>query len=398
MIMISFAPLIGDIAKSQGITPGKASFGFMALHSLMTAVGCAISGRLIDRFGTFMALNAAMVILIVSNTSLIWFGHGYWFLVVIRAIEAMGCAVPVVAIGPVVAHWFPRSEVGVANGAQSVAVSSGMIVGLNLAPALAKNSSTWQAGLASLSLGNCVALVFLVIVGIMAKKYMPIVPVRASERAVVENKPKATTRGDKKYLISRPFIIGAICMAGGLWTQGAFNDLTPGYLAIAQPVGVGFGAIVAGSLFSTVLFAGIAGSILGGVLMDKVFGGKAKPVVLLGFAMIAVCMILLMMPQVYNQRPLLLICLALAGMGTPFINPIILGLGAETFPAKIVGEVIGIWMSVALFSQATGVMVGSIALNATGNYHLSLKIISAIALIGFFVAFFIPRAEDPLSE
>jgi MFS family permease len=125
--------------------------------------------------------------------------------------------------------------------------------------------------------------------------------------------------------------------------------------------------------------------------MDKVFGGKARPVVLMGFAMIAVCLILLMLPQVYNQRPYLILCLILIGMGTPFINPIVLGFGVESFPPTVVGKVIGIWMSVARLSQAAGVSLGAYALKVTGNYHLSMEIVSAVAVLGFLVATFMPK-------
>lgn len=384
MIMISFAPLISVISKELGIDPGTASLGFMGLHALMTAIACILSGVLIDKFGVFRVLNVAMVILIVSNGSLPWLGHGFWPLVIIRAVEAFGCAAPVVAIGSVVSNWFPRSEVGVANGAQSVAISTGMILGLILAPQLALSSSSWQSGLVWLSLGNCVAFVVIFMVGRASKKHMT--PTETAEAEVA-----APTVSLSNFVFTRPFIVGILCIAGGLWTQNAFNDLTPNYLGQGAPIGIGFGPILAGQLFAIVLAAGIAGSILGGILMDKVFGGKARPVVLMGFAMIAVCLILLMLPQVYNQRPYLILCLILIGMGTPFINPIVLGFGVESFPPTVVGKVIGIWMSVALFSQAAGVSLGAYALKVTGNYHLSMEIVSAVAVLGFLVATFMPK-------
>lgn len=389
MIMISFAPLIGVIKDDLGISAGTASLGFMGFHALMTAIACILSGILVDKIGVFKVLNVAMVILIVSNGSLPWLGHGFWPLVIIRAVEAFGCAAPVVAIGSVVSNWFPRSEVGIANGAQSVAMSTGMILGLILAPQLAHASSSWQNGLVWLSLGNCLAFVVVIFVGQASKKYMV---VEVAETGKAEIEAAAPSVGLGQFIFTRAFIVGIICIAGGLWTQNAFNDLTPGYLAIEAPVGIGFGAVLAGKLFAIVLGAGIVGSLLGGILMDKVFGGKARPVVLIGFAMIAVCLILLMYPQIYGYRPSLVLCLILTGMGTPFINPIVIGFGTETFPTAVVGKVIGIWMSVALFSQAVGVSLGAVALKATGNYHLSMEIISLVAAIGFIVALFMPKA------
>ena len=79
-------------------------------------------------------------------------------------------------------------------------------------------------------------------------------------------------------------------------------------------------------------------------------------------------------------------------MGTPFVNPIVLAFGAKSFPPAVVPRVIGVWGSVSTLSQAAGVMAGATALKATGNYHLSLWIVSIVALFGFLVALFTPGA------
>jgi MFS family permease len=394
MIMISFAPLIGVLRDELGISAGTASLGFMSLHAIATAIGCYISGILFARLGIFKVLAAAMVILIVSNASLPLFGHGFWPLVIIRIIEGFGCSACIVATGPLCADWFPKREVGIANGTQSVGVSLGMMLGLKLAPALAHSASSWQAGLAWLSVGNCVSFVLIVLVGIAAKKHMA---ESAQVQAEVASEVVSAGSGLSAYVFTLPFIVGILCFACGTWTQAAFNDLTPGYFAIAPPVGVGLGgsigAVVAGNLFATVLAAGIIGSILSGILMDRVFGGRAKPLMLMGFGMIAICVVLLILPQVYGQRPPLQLCLFLTGMGTPFVNPMVLAFGAKSFPPAMVPRVIGVWGTVSTVSQGVGVTVGAMALKSTGNYHLSLWIVSMVATLGFVVALFTPKAK-----
>jgi len=388
MIMISFAPLIGVIRDELGISAGTASLGFMSLHAIATAIGCFLSGILFSRIGIFKVLSAAMLILVVSNASLPWFGHGFWPLVIIRVIEGFCCASCIVAIGPVCANWFPRREVGIANGTQSVGVSLGMMLGLVAAPVLAHWASSWQTGVAWLSLGNCICFILVTLVAIAARKH-------ESETASVEAEIAAeiapSGSGLSRYVFTLPFMVGILCFAAGTWTQTAFNDLTPGYFAIAAPVGVGFGAVTAGKLFSSVLAAGIIGAIVSGILMDRVFGGRAKPLLLMGFSMIAVCVLLLMLPQVCNQRPFLILCLVLTGAGTPFVNPIVLAFGAKSFPPSVVPKVIGVWGSVSTLSQAAGVTVGAMALRSTGNYHLSLWIVSMVAVFGLLVALFTPN-------
>jgi len=405
MIMISFAPLIGVIRDELKISAGTASLGFMSLHAIATAIACYICGIMFARYGIFKVLAAAMFILIFSNASLPLFGHGFWPLVIIRIIEGFGCSACIVATGPLCADWFPKKEVGIANGTQSVGVSLGMMLGLKLAPVLAQHASSWQVGLAWLSIGNCVSFTLIFLVGLAARKHMA-----ESAQVQAETAAELGVSGGalSAYVLTMAFWVGIICFACGTWTQAAFNDLTPGYFAIAPPVGVGIGgasgAVVAGNLFSIVLAAGIIGSILSGLLMDRVFGGRAKPLILMGFTMIAVCVALLMLPQVlgapqvYRTTPLLAVCLFLAGMGTPFVNPMVLAFGAKSFPPSVVPRVIGVWGTVSTMSQGVGVTVGALALKQTGNYHLSLWIVSMVAVLGFIVALFTPKPKHAAAQ
>jgi|GEM_PF-398473 MFS family permease len=385
MITVSFAPLIGEIAADLHVNLGIASFGFMGLHMLLMAAACALSGVLIDRLGIFPVINAGMIIIIVSNALLPWLGHAYWPTVAIRLIEAIGCAPVFVAIGPAVARWFPPLEVGAALGLQSVAISFGIMLGLIAGPSLTLSAGSWQRGLAWISVGMSLAFIVVFATSLAARKYSP---------PALEPETSSSAIGISKLARTRPFLAGIVGLACGIWTQQAFNSLAPGYLAVAPPMGVGFGPLTAGKLMTTVLLAGIFSSLAGGVLVDKMCGGKARPVVLTGFALIAICLILLILPPVFSQRSALIVCLVLIGTGTPFINPVILGFAAKTFPSSVVGRVVGTWMSIAIFSGAAGVMVGSATLRSTGNYQLCMEIISAVAVVGFLAALFIYPAES----
>lgn len=384
IIMISFAPLIGVIAPELNISIGTASFGFMGLHMFAMAVGCALSGYLIDRFGVFPVINWSIAVILVSNASLLWFGHSYWPIVAIRVIEALGCAPVFVAIGPAVAIWFPPREAGAALGLQSVAISAGIMFGLIASPQLAEYAGSWQKGIAWLSIGIAVAMVFVIAVSVAGKRFEPSTAHLASTAA-------APTISN--FVFTRPFIAGILGMSCGVWTQQTFNSLTPGYLAVLPPMGLGLGALVSGKLMTTVLLAGIVSSLVGGVLVDKVFGGRVRPVVLIGFVLLVACPILLLTTKVCNQQSALIVCLMLAGAATPFINPVILGFAAKTFPPSVVGRVVGSWMSVALFSGSAGVMLGAAALGSTGSYRLSMETISAIAVLGFLTSLFIYPAK-----
>jgi MFS family permease len=387
--MMSFAPLMGVIAKDLETNVGSATFGLMGLNMLAMAIGCAVSGYLLDRFGVFPVINCGMVLLIAGHALMPWLGHSYWPTVAIRVVEGIGAAPVFVAIGPAVARWFPPQEAGTAIGLQSVAITAGNLFGLIAAPRLALSRS-WQNSMAWLSVGMAVALVIVIALSVMAEKRSPAEPVVASSTP--------TQAGVSKLVINRPFLVGLLGMCCGIWTMQAFMSLAPGYLAVAPPVGVGFGPMVAGKLMMAVLLSGMVASLVGGVLVDRVFGGKCWPVVLTGFAMIAVCVVLLVMPQIYHHQAALVLSLVLVGAGTPFINPVLMVFAAKIFPHSVVGRVVGSWMSIGLFSGAAGVMVASAALRSTGNYRLSMETISVVAVAGIVVALFLYRAEsDPTS-
>jgi MFS family permease len=384
-IAISFAPLIGVIAKDLGISMGAASFGFMGLHMLATAVGCAVSGYLIDRFGVFAVINGSMALMVVSNALLPWLGHSYWTTVAIRILEAFGCAPVFVAIGAAVAIWFPPREAGAALGVQSMAISAGIMLGLISSPHLVQSASSWQTGVAELSIGWGMALVFVVAISVIGKKYSPAPPSAESTSA---------PDGFSALWGTRPFLAGMLGLCFGVWTQQAFNSLTPGFLAVMPPMGLGLGPVTSGTLMTTVLFSGIVASLAGGILVDKVCGGRSRPIILIGFALIAICPVLMIVPHISSQRFALILCLVLTGAGTPFINPVILGFAAKTFPSSVVGRVVGSWMSAAVFSGAAGVMVGAAALSSTGTYRLSMEITSAMGVAGILTALFIYPAKS----
>ncbi|MBP2650309.1 MAG: transporter transrane protein [Firmicutes bacterium] len=386
-ILISIAPLMGVIAKDLGIDLGTASFSFMGLHFLATAISCIISGFLIDRFGLYKVLGGSLTVMAIANASLPFVGTTYEGVLAIRIIEGFSCAACVVAIGPVVATWFPNHEKGTANGLQSVAISLGIAAALVASPALVNAVGYWQGGVAWLSVLPILALMLNIWVAVAPH---PEPPAQAGPNGSVVSDDDQIF---KKALRKRGFWIGALAYCCGLWTQQAFNDLMPSYFAVEQPIGVGFGPLVAGKIMTTVMFAGIAGSLVVGILLDRVFKGKARPIVLIGFALLAICCTSVMFPQVYGNWGTLLLSLVMVGIGTPFINPVVLAFAASSFPSSIVGRVVGIWTGVGLFFGALGVIIGAGALHATGTYHLSIMIVGMVAVVGFLIAIFMKKPQ-----
>jgi MFS family permease len=391
MMLISVAPLMGVVAKDLGIDLGRASFSFMGLHFLATALSCVVSGFLIDRFGLYRVLMCSLVGLAASNAFLPVIGHSFEGVLAVRVLEGAFCAPIIVAVGPVVATWFPIKEKGMANGLQSVAISLGIITGLVAAPALAEAAGSWQSGVAWLSVLPILALLFVLWVA-NSSYAQPAVPTELNSGSINQS-ANVEEHYFKQALGKIGFWAGALAYCFGSWTQQAFNDLTPGYFAVEAPVGVGLGALMAGKIMSIVMLAGIVGSLLVGVFVDRVFRGNARPVILLGFVMVAIGCTAIKFPAVYGNQVLLTGSLILAGVGTPFIMPSVLTFATSSFPPSIVGRVVGIWAGMGLFSGSVAVMVGAGALHNTGNYQLSIIIVGIMAIVGFLISLFISKPE-----
>jgi MFS family permease len=70
----SFPPLIVEISKSLGIDQGTASFDFISLNFAGTAISLLISGFLIDKFEVLKIVLWSILLLALSQVSLIFVG------------------------------------------------------------------------------------------------------------------------------------------------------------------------------------------------------------------------------------------------------------------------------------------------------------------------------------
>jgi nitrate/nitrite transporter NarK len=102
-------------------------------------------------------------------------------------------------------------------------------------------------------------------------------------------------------------------------------------------------------------------------------------------------MYLLLLPAVFENRPLLIVCLVFAGSGIAVLAatiPLFVGLN---FPVQTLGKVYGIIAGLGNFGGATGLFVTSWAVGAKGTYSFAITIISVAALVGFLLVFAMKR-------
>jgi sugar phosphate permease len=214
--------------------------------------------------------------------------------------------------------------------------------------------------------------------------------VAIASRRIRKTIPSAELNRDlvpaSEFLRTPTFWVGLVALCLCYWAGMAFNGLAPGFLAVDAPVGAGYGPQGAGSLMLVFALSGIVGPPVGGFVVDKLFNGRSKPLIAIGWILGAVCYTAILLPAVSSNRPLLEMVLLIAGLSNPFIDVTLMSFVAKIFPPRVVGRVAGLWLSCAMLTGSVSMMAGSLALRTTGTYTLSLLIIGAACVIGFAVA------------
>lgn len=378
MATMSFAPIMGVISKDLGISLGTASFGFMGMNLFSTAIGVIVAGLLVDKIGSDRVIPCGILLLLLANSALPLVGHSYIAVVIIRMIEALGVAPALIVIQPVVSYWFPEKEHGLAFGLNAFCIFGPVLSGM-FGPGLILNASSWQNGMLYYSIVFAVATIFTAAVGIGAKHHLP--PTMLKELNEENTQEKA--KPNFKIILRHPaFWLGLCVMAFANWSTQAFNDLSPAYLAVDPPVGVGYGAATAGTFSALTWIGMMCGMFLAGVIVDKVFKGKSVPILVIGFIANLILMNGILFQQIYSSTSALTAWLMIAGIFNPFVSVGNQCFAVKTFAPNVIGKVSAIWTCVGNFAGSAGVMAGSFALHLTGNYKMSFTIIGIICVLG----------------
>jgi len=383
--LITPAPLIGEIIKTTGLTPGEVTWMTMGTWNLFVAFAAILGGPLIDKFGFKWMYIFGMVMIGIGWLLMPAIGSSFMGMTVARAIQAIGGG-PIMGAGVYVsATCFPRKERAMVNGVLGAAMGLGIMVGLNLGPmSMAAAGGDWAVGLRNLWP--------LALVGIIMTVVCMVGPKVAPAGAGMENMDEAalasnTARYKKALLLPLTWIATA-CVVIASWFNQAFNDMTPGYLALDPPVGLGLGAAGAGSIASLAQIGNIVGCLVVGIIVERVFKGKARPALMVAFAAMAVGAGLLLVPGVNTSQTMLTVAMMITVFFLGWINATALGWVAKNYPAEITGKLGGMAQGIGIFGGLAGVAAGSAALHATGYYVVSTLIMVAVAIVGIGVAFF----------
>ncbi|MFC1494305.1 MFS transporter [Thermodesulfobacteriota bacterium] len=377
MALIGPTPLVGSIAETLHVNLGLATAVSMLPFTLMVAIGGLISGMVIDRWGLAKTYVLFCSLATVAALLLPLWGTSIGGLIILRALQGLGCG-PITASGPKLAsEWFPANQRSMVQGVTGASLSTGIILGLNIGPVIADMRS-WNTAITILGSLMLIAVILSIIF-----LYGPKSPGSIADQATKDD----VTKDFKKVFGLSTFWMTFISTFALSWVMQGYQDLTPGHIAVPPPVGLGLGSIVSGQMMGLLVFAFILGSLATPLIAEKIFKGKYGRAVTVSFFLTAFFCLSVMCPIAKSNTPVLVICLFLAGffMGMPMAT--CMSFVANNYPEHITGSVGGFTMGLAIFGGAIGVAAGSAALHVTGMYNVSIIIVGVVAVIGAIAGF-----------
>jgi len=380
---LEYAPLLGEVAKNLGINLGAAA-NLMTVSVLFGAIAMMAGGVLCDRYGIGPIIIAAAACCTIPATLTPWFGHTYPALLCIRVIQglSLGCWV---TLSVVANQWFPPGQRGLAIAIPNTFNGVASLIAVIGSPALFQVAKSWQRTMAWISVLGWVTLLFAIAVFWFSKSN--VTPVDTGEI-------HATSSGSCNQAWKLPITwIGLLLTFVILWVADSIGGLTPSYLAVARPVGVGYGPMAAGQLMAVALVGVIIGPLLAGIFLD--WGLKPRSVLLLGFAMSS-AFFFIQYSFVHGNKLVLVACLTVICIAIAGALSTILVLGAATYERHIVGRVVGVWLGIGNIGGAAGLFVHAEVLKRSGYYIGVIDLITVAIVLGLVLALF--AASSPATE
>jgi MFS family permease len=387
--MIAFAPILGDVAYDLGLSLPAAQSSFLGIFIFVVAIATLVSGALADRLGMVPVLLLASIVGALPNLLFPFLGFSYGWVVALRVAQGFGAGAVFALIPLCAAHWFSEEERGRVAGIGMTMLNAGIMLGVFLSPRLYQQAGNWRA---TMGWFGAVEAVLFLYVGYIAWNYKAHEP--AHGRPCPLGGGKSGGGGSVKAALLNPttYIGILMCMLIS-WLLNALNDLTPQYFALNAPIGVGFGRVMAGQLMLVVQIGTILGGLVAGLVMDKVFRGNPKPVLLIGFSLAAATVYSLLLPSIYGNMAVLVVMLFLAGLAVAFLNPAAAVFTTRAYPESIVGRVVGLWLGIGAFGGSLGIFASALALHKTGTYQLTISIFAAVGMVGLILSQLLKQRE-----
>jgi len=390
MAMIAPASVLGILFKEmKNLDPGQVTFVTMGSFSFFMAVAAILGGVFLDRFGAMRVFIAGMILIMMGAVLMPIIGDSMWGMLLIRLLQGFGTG-PVMAAGtPIAASFFPTGERSIVTGAQGFSVGLGMVIGILLVPRLSESGGSLSA-LRVLAPITIIGLVFSVtaMLGSKADESQEITDQQGNDAAV--------SYQFKKALLMPPtwIAIGCFTLMSGIFQQ--FNSIVVPYIGSDPPLGLGRGALVGANVLLLATISLCIGAFTGGVMTEKVFRGKVRPVIAIGFLAGAICVFFTRCGAIASNQNILSALFIVASFFFAWVNPQSQSYLAKNYPKEITGKLGGVTIFVGILIGSTFALwwLGK-SLSATGNYMQPISIMAVLCLAGFILSLFLKQKTTP---
>jgi len=372
-----FAPILAEFGWDRGVTAGAFSFGF-----LVSAVLSPVLGRLMDRHGPRLVIEAG-VVMMAAGLLLATLVRHPWQLYATLGVLVGGGSVCLGYSGQslFLPNWFVRRR-GLAMSIAFSGVGVGSIVLLPSMQVLIEHAG-WRA--ACLAMGVLV-LAVLVPLNLLLRQRPEDIGLTpdgdAASRVVASGGPTANVV-DAAWAATDWTLHRAVRTARFWWLAlGYFCALYAWYAVQVHQtkylVEIGFSPTLAAWALGIVSLAGIPGQIMLGHASDRIGREWVWTAGSCGFA---VCYLaLLVMGQVPSVALLYLMVIAQGMLGYG-ITSVFGAIPAEIFQGRHYGSVFGTLMLSAIGGGAAGPFVTGVLHDATGNYRAAFGIGVGVSLL-----------------
>ena len=375
LLWITFAPVTSQAVGYYQVS--ELSIGLLSLIFLIVYIFVSFPASwVIDTYGIRVGVGIGAALTGIFGLVRGLVASNYSLVLVVQVMIAIGQPFLLNAVTTVAARWFPVQERATATGLGSLAIYSGILVGLSLTPYLAIRS-----GIPGLLLNYGIVSLTGMLIFFLFVRERPPSPIDSAEQ---ESRSLSLT-GLSKMIHQRDFLFLLMIFFVGL---GAFNAITTWIEEVLSPRG--FSSTQAGNAGGAMIFGGILGALLIPLLSDRY--RKRVPFLLIAIVGATVGLIGVTFAGAY---PLLLIASFLFGFFLLSAGPVGFQYGAEiTYPAPE-GTSNGLLL---LMGQISGIIF-ILAMDAfkapdTGSMTLPLVVLMALLMVCLLLGTRLKEAKD----
>ena len=372
-----FPPILDEFGWERGVTAGAFSFGFF-----ISAILSPLLGRLIDRYGPLVILEAGVAItgagmLLASQVSQPW----QLYLTLGVLVGGGSVCLGYTGQGLYLPNWFVRRR-GLAMSIAFSGVGIGSIVLFPWLQALIAQAG-WRAACAAIGL---LVLVVLAPLNLLVRRRPEDLGLGPDGDSVVATAMAAARHEnvvDHAWVAIDWTLARALRTARFWWIAGGFSSAMFAWYAVQVHqtkylIESGFSPMYAAWALGFVSFAAIPGQIALGHISDRIGREWVWAVGNSGFVL---CYAALLLMRDFPEPALLWLMVAAQGFLGYGLTSVLGGVVAEIFQGRHYGSIFGALMGFGIAGGAVGPWVTGVLYDASGSYALAFSLAIGASVI-----------------